>query len=198
MYSLIPPLFLLRFVRLALQHGCPLVPMFTFGQRAVLVPWFCSNRCTTSASADTVMSVSCLSRVLCPSCLVSVVSCVPRVLSLSCPQVSILLCSTLDVHLLLFLLIYSYITSLISFTSLITFTSLIYFTSLIFFSFLLILSSSPLFCFLLFLPSPFSIYYFSILPPYFPPVFHSVILDFYSSFFFFLYFRLFPSIFAVG
>jgi Diacylglycerol acyltransferase len=33
------------FVRLALQHGCPLVPMFTFGQREVLVPWFCTNRC---------------------------------------------------------------------------------------------------------------------------------------------------------
>ena len=32
------------FVRLALQHGCPLVPMFTFGQREVLVPWFCTNR----------------------------------------------------------------------------------------------------------------------------------------------------------
>ena len=32
------------FVRLALQHGCPLVPMFTFGQRAVLEPWFCTNR----------------------------------------------------------------------------------------------------------------------------------------------------------
>ena len=32
------------FVRLALQHRCPLVPMFTFGQRAVLVPWFCTNR----------------------------------------------------------------------------------------------------------------------------------------------------------
>jgi hypothetical protein len=22
-----------------------LVPMFTFGQREVLVPWFCTNRC---------------------------------------------------------------------------------------------------------------------------------------------------------
>lgn len=33
------------FVRLALQHNCPLVPMFTFGQREVLVPWFCTNRC---------------------------------------------------------------------------------------------------------------------------------------------------------
>lgn len=32
------------FVRLALQHRCPLVPMFTFGQRDVLVPWFCTNR----------------------------------------------------------------------------------------------------------------------------------------------------------
>jgi Diacylglycerol acyltransferase len=32
------------FVRLALQHGCPLVPMFTFGQREVLEPWFCTNR----------------------------------------------------------------------------------------------------------------------------------------------------------
>jgi hypothetical protein len=31
------------FVRLALQYGCPLVPMFTFGQREVLVPWFCNN-----------------------------------------------------------------------------------------------------------------------------------------------------------